>query len=368
MLQDVQFALPHPESTATFPTPNVQDDVQSGLNSLSVLELFESPRFNRRFKYYPPGEITPTIIGFAECGDPDGTAMIMIPDHGCVRHHAALYHAEAWSLHIRMIWMERPGYGQAEPQPIHEGTVLQWSGQIADSLKIERLGLTGFGVGAVYALAIAHKIPYRLHSPIYLISPWVSTKITNKYQWTNWVPKQFMVLSLNVYFGTRRLCRKSKALGILNELKQKLSGAINSKDSEQHVGLAALATVDREDGHLVTMDKSEDSDNSTALLEATRTLLVRQHSLRQPSTGGMVSDILVALEKSYSFGYDYSRVSLPIRIFSGSMDNDVEKFGVSWMQDNIDKCDVKMFEGKGRSVHASVVKDLFEDYIRELRK
>jgi pimeloyl-ACP methyl ester carboxylesterase len=63
----------------------------------------------------------------------------------------------------RLITVDRPGFGQSEPQPGR--TLLDWPNDVAgllDELGIERVALIGCSAGGVFALACASAIPDRL--------------------------------------------------------------------------------------------------------------------------------------------------------------------------------------------------------------
>ena len=64
---------------------------------------------------------------------------------------------------VRLIVIDRPGYGASDPNP--EATFTNWSEdliQLADHLNIGKFSFTGYGMGGRYALACAHEIPDRL--------------------------------------------------------------------------------------------------------------------------------------------------------------------------------------------------------------
>lgn len=65
--------------------------------------------------------------------------------------------------HIRLIVLERPGYGLSQFQ--NDRTLLEWPDEIirlADKLELDRFSVMGFSGGGPYAAACAYKIPDRL--------------------------------------------------------------------------------------------------------------------------------------------------------------------------------------------------------------
>ena len=72
---------------------------------------------------------------------------------------------------IRLITVDRPGYGESSPHPGR--TFLNWVPdieQLADHLKIDRFGVLSHSGGSPYALAIAYKLKDRV-SKVVLASP-----------------------------------------------------------------------------------------------------------------------------------------------------------------------------------------------------
>jgi len=64
---------------------------------------------------------------------------------------------------IRLIVMDRPGYGASDPDTNTSFT--NWVKdiiQLADHLNIDKFSLTGYAMGGVYALACAHEVPERV--------------------------------------------------------------------------------------------------------------------------------------------------------------------------------------------------------------
>lgn len=67
------------------------------------------------------------------------------------------------SLGVRLVTVDRPGYGLSDFQPRRR--LLDWPGdvsQLADALGFDTFSVLGFSAGGPYALACAHQIPHRL--------------------------------------------------------------------------------------------------------------------------------------------------------------------------------------------------------------
>lgn len=102
-------------------------------------------------------------LGYAEYGDPQGRPWLYYHGIPSSRLEAGLHHAAARRENIRVIAVDRPGYGLSDFQPSRK--IGDWPDdvlQLVDGLGIGRFGVLGVSAGGPYALACAWKIPDRL--------------------------------------------------------------------------------------------------------------------------------------------------------------------------------------------------------------
>lgn len=106
-------------------------------------------------------------LGYTEDGDPGGTPVFFFhgsPGSRLQRHPDASIASE---LGVRIITIDRPGYGLSDFQP--ERTLLHWPAdvaQLADALHLERFAAIGLSGGGPYLLACAYAMPERLTAAI----------------------------------------------------------------------------------------------------------------------------------------------------------------------------------------------------------
>jgi pimeloyl-ACP methyl ester carboxylesterase len=109
------------------------------------------------------------MLGYAEYGDLMGKPVLFIAGAPNSRFmHPPTEPTE--TLGVRLITLERPGFGLSDFQP--RRTLLDWPEDVAaaaDALGIDRCPLAGISAGAPYAAACAYKIPQRL-SKVAIIS------------------------------------------------------------------------------------------------------------------------------------------------------------------------------------------------------
>jgi pimeloyl-ACP methyl ester carboxylesterase len=112
------------------------------------------------------------LLGYAEYGAPDGQPLFFFhgqPGNRLFRHPD---NALTASLGVRLICIDRPGYGLSTFQKGRK--ILDWPEDVlrlADALGVEKFSVMGFSAGGPYALACAYKIPERLEKVIVVGSP-----------------------------------------------------------------------------------------------------------------------------------------------------------------------------------------------------
>lgn len=103
------------------------------------------------------------ILGYAEYGDPKGKPIFYFHGWPASRLQARIADKSAKTLRIRLLSIDRPGFGLSTYQ--EKRTILDWSddvGEFADILHIKKFAVMGVSGGGPYAAAIAYKIPQRL--------------------------------------------------------------------------------------------------------------------------------------------------------------------------------------------------------------
>ena len=104
-------------------------------------------------------------LGFITCGDEEGLPVFYCHGFPGSRLEVLLADDIATRLSIRLIGIDRPGYGLSDPQPLRSLT--SWASDIvelADILQIPRFHILGVSGGGPYAAACAYMLPFRLLS------------------------------------------------------------------------------------------------------------------------------------------------------------------------------------------------------------
>lgn len=104
------------------------------------------------------------LLGFSECGLPNGATVFYFHGFPGSRIEARLAQDSATRIGIRLIGIDRPGYGLSTFK--ENRRLMDWPGdvlELADVLEIDRFAVVGASGGGPYALVCALKIsPRRL--------------------------------------------------------------------------------------------------------------------------------------------------------------------------------------------------------------
>ncbi len=104
-------------------------------------------------------------LGYAECGDLNGKPIFHFHGDPGSRLEIRFFGDKPKEYGIRIISVDRPGYGLSDFQP--ERTLLDWPDDVvklADHLGLDKFAVMGISGGGPYAAACAYKIPERLTS------------------------------------------------------------------------------------------------------------------------------------------------------------------------------------------------------------
>lgn len=118
------------------------------------------------------------LMGFAEYGDPGGSAVLVFHREVGSRLLGRAFDEAARALGVRVVAPDRPGMGFSDFQP---GRVIaDWPADVVEltgQLGIDRFAAVGVSAGAAYVLACAWRVPERLTAAV-LVGPGVPVSMT----------------------------------------------------------------------------------------------------------------------------------------------------------------------------------------------
>jgi pimeloyl-ACP methyl ester carboxylesterase len=103
------------------------------------------------------------VLSYSEYGDSKGKPVFYFHGWPSSRLSAAIHDPDARKLGVRLIAVDRPGYGYSSYKP--NRALLDWPDDVvalADHLKIQKFAVMGVSGGGPYAAVCAYKIPKRL--------------------------------------------------------------------------------------------------------------------------------------------------------------------------------------------------------------
>lgn len=133
-------------------------------------------------------------LGYAEHGRRDGEPFFYFHGHPGCRLEASFAEAAAAQENVRIVALDRPGYGLSDFKP--HRTMLDWPDDVreaADLLHIDRFSVVGASAGGPYALACAYRLPQRIVRAAVLsgVGPYGVPGITQGMRWQNRVGLQW---------------------------------------------------------------------------------------------------------------------------------------------------------------------------------
>jgi pimeloyl-ACP methyl ester carboxylesterase len=102
-------------------------------------------------------------LAFAEYGSAEGNVLVACQGYPGSRLEAVAFSAHAALANVRVISLDRPGFGRSSFQD--HRAFLDWPNDLlalTERLHIDRFAIVGVSGGAPYALACAYRIPERL--------------------------------------------------------------------------------------------------------------------------------------------------------------------------------------------------------------
>jgi pimeloyl-ACP methyl ester carboxylesterase len=280
--------------------------------SLHLARLRNQDSSSRQTIDFPDGR----KLGYAFYGSTSAKAPTIIFIHGSGdnRLSAGFFHSAASDLSLRIISVDRPGYGLSSTRMGGKAGVLDFAQDVAhltSSLKIEQYALIGVSGGGPFTLACAHVLPAdQLKSVTMLVAagPWKSTVMRH----AKWFPWLFWTVINNSAvlrrWGAKAAMAKYGGMGC-----EEYVASNRKRMSSWWVRL--LARPHEKDLAVFKDD---------ALFEYSYDLL--QENCKRADVEGMVEDWRVMTTEDLEFELEDVRRDLPVQLWYGRYDA-----SVSWL-------------------------------------
>jgi pimeloyl-ACP methyl ester carboxylesterase len=255
-------------------------------------------------------------IGVAEFGSASGRPVFYFHGFPASRLEAQLVHGAAVRQQVRLVALDRPGFGHSDFRP---GQLTDWPGDVAEvatALGLNRFAIYGLSGGAPFALACAADLAERVSATAIVAGLGMTT-----------VQEDFA--SLEVFARTSfRLARAAPTLS--RTVNRGLAAALRWRPELLNTLLAAgTSAPDRE--------VLEDADVAATLAASLR------EALRAGSEGA--SHELGVLARPWNF--DVTAVRVPCYLWHGEQDNTVPVEMGRRLASLIPGCAATFLEGEG---------------------
>lgn len=271
-------------------------------------------------------------LGYAEYGAAEGRALFYFHGFPGSRLEGVLADGAAARLGIRLIAVDRPGYGRSDDLP---GRRLgDWPADVAalaDALGLKRFGILGVSGGAPFALACAAALPERVEllSLVCPLGPLGEPELSRRLPWPM---RGALLLShrfpgFSRWLGDRLLrlaCRYPE--GVLRAL------------------LLAASPQDRA--------LFRDVGVFSAMVQSLREALAQKGR-------GVIADMAIY---HGAWGFPLSELDLPVRLWHGAEDRTVPRVLVDHLAASLPHCRSRLISGEG---HFSLPLRHMEDILAE---
>lgn len=161
-------------------TPSIKEDDEEHMHAVAV--YLRSPNLNRYITFPKPYPEQAFQVSVAEVGSLTGAPVLLFLGLGCVRYLVALFDELAKALDLRLICVDRWGYGKTHMADEDKRGLREWAAvleRVLDEMKIDHFSVLAHSAGCPYALAAANRMKERVRGRPHLLAPWVGTDVDN---------------------------------------------------------------------------------------------------------------------------------------------------------------------------------------------
>lgn len=250
-------------------------------------------------------------LGYAEYGELSGTPVLLFHGTPGSRFQGELSQELSQDKGIRLIVVERPGYGNSDAKPGR--TLLEWCEdirQLLGELQLEKVAIIGVSGGGPYALACSALMGDAIHRTV-------------------------VVSGMGQLETEESMSHISEEERMLIQAAQYAPEQMAAQIAQIHENPEALASSASE--HLPDYDKSLITSETIkrflkSLKEATR------------SAEGMISDYKIFAQP---WGFAPEEIRVPVTFFHGNEDTTVSIYHSEKLASKIENADLKILEGAG---------------------
>ena len=262
-------------------------------------------------------------LGYAEYGMPHGFPIMLFHGTPGCRRWFREDDKVAFALGLRLIALDRPGFGLSDPKPGR--TILDWPNDVAEAaeqLGLEKFSVLGISGGGVYAAACAYSIPHKLAAValVSTIAPFEKGKIP------------------------QRMCLPNKAAFFLSRhfpwlLKRsyKYQKSLIEKEPARFID-----TLQKQLSHLCEQDRKVMQSVENAQVVMLQLEGALQHSVNEAASEPALL--------SRDWGFNCAHISMPVQIWHGTEDTLAPLEEIKKLAAMLSSCSTHYIEGAGHFI------------------
>jgi pimeloyl-ACP methyl ester carboxylesterase len=256
-------------------------------------------------------------LGYAEFGDPRGRPVLYFHGFPGSRLEARLADAAARRQGVRLLAIDRPGYGLSDPLP--KRSLLDWPRDVrlfADTLGLAQFGVLGVSGGGPFALACAAVLTDRIRGFALACSLGPLADVACR-------PCQPGMVRAMIRFGHR-------FPGTIRWLGRQLARQVARRpDVILQLLLLTAPAVDRE--------LLKQADVRDTMIASGRQAFARGHS-------GVASDLEIY---GAGWGFNPAAIALPVILWQGRADRTVRPAMAEYLSACLPACQLRLIDGEG---------------------
>ena len=258
-------------------------------------------------------------------------------------------------------------YGLSEECNSQDITALEWAEvviQLSNHIGIQQFSIIAQSVGTVFALAIAHRFRKRILGPMYLISPWVSTKAANTFKWSRRLPSALVAKTVSLALDVMWIFNKGGSSSEETETEQnerKSSSSSDGSSKKRNPKSRNTMLAFEEDELLASLDEDifdlpTDFPTQRPLRHFVRPkhmslyLAMNKRRMSEVYSQGQLCDVMVALEKYHMFGFSYSDIKTPVSAVWGDKDGLIPPKAIEILANSLQDVRLKILESEGHDL------------------
>lgn len=302
-------------------------------------------------------------LGYAEYGLPTGTPLLYFHGFPSSRLEAYAIDAIARRRRLRILALDRPGYGLSTPLPTRR--IVDWPADVrclAEHVGLARFAVLGVSGGGPYALACARALPSEMLSAVGVgagAMPWKADR--RDVMWSSWFaylavtywPSGLWAVSVGLLGLLRRIARTGWATRQIDAL---LESSVKTRTEAEATGALTGAST-----------SPDEAADETLPIPVRRERLLR--FAFEPFEQGTWEFIREMKLMTQDWGFEFEDVTYdPVQVWHGSKDTNAPISMIRYMVERLPHCKFTVYEGKNHyamgTVMEEIMVELMEDELR----